>query len=64
MSSRHTVSKNLPSVPTEGSRSGRLLFLKAANDNRPPLLKTLSSLFMILAPTAALTAFAAIWFYA
>ncbi|MBO0334993.1 hypothetical protein J0X12_15310 [Sneathiella sp. CAU 1612] len=64
MSGVSRSSKNIaPSVPTEGAKHARRLYLKAANDNRAPLFYRLKKLSMILLPAAMLIFFAAAWYF-
>jgi len=61
MSLNFTSKKVMPSTPVEGGRRGKKLILKAANDNRAPLSIQLKKFIFTLAPIAALSFFAAVW---
>lgn len=59
----HKDKRLAPSVPAEGARASRRLYLKAANDNRAPLFYRIKKLSMVLLPLLMIAFFAAAWYF-
>tara|TARA_R100000005_G_scaffold80888_1_gene48190 strand:- start:18269 stop:18472 length:204 start_codon:yes stop_codon:yes gene_type:complete len=59
----HSGKLKTPSARPEGVKIAKRLYLRAANDNRAPLLYRLKKLSMIILPLAMLAFFAAAWYF-
>ncbi|MCF8467957.1 MAG: hypothetical protein K9G33_11185 [Sneathiella sp.] len=62
-SAPHINTKMAPSVRTGGAKKAKRLYLRAANDNKAPLIHRIKKLSVIVLPAAMLIFFAAVWFF-